>query len=152
VSKRFTIISQNGAGNMRSSPQAQFIKREVAAGHLGAITRMRHTNGHSGALGGWFDTEWRWITEIVLASGGGLADLNLNILDAIYRGKYSPAFLKRCGADRPLVQKGDFDLISLLTDYLGLNVYTGQFVRAGDDRKPEVLPFPKTILRHLSRG
>jgi len=67
----------------RSSPQMQFIKREVAAGHLGTVTRMRHTTGHSGSLGGWFDTEWRWIADREQAGGGGYADLGAHSLDVI---------------------------------------------------------------------
>ncbi len=68
---------------MRSWPTAQFLKREVAAGNLGTVTRMRFTNGHSGALGGWFDTEWRWITDKEQAGGGGFADLGAHALDII---------------------------------------------------------------------
>jgi predicted dehydrogenase len=60
---------------MRSSPWAQFLKQEVEAGHLGKVTRMRHSNCHSGALGGWFDGEWHWIVEKEQAGGGGFADL-----------------------------------------------------------------------------
>ena len=33
--------------------------------------------------------------------------------------------------------------IALPTDFLGLNVYAGNFVRAGADGQPEVLPFPR---------
>lgn len=68
---------------MRSSPQAQFLKQEVAAGHLGTITRMRHSNCHEGSLGGWFDTEWRWIADKAQAGGGGFADLGAHSLDII---------------------------------------------------------------------
>lgn len=68
---------------MRSWPTTQFIKQEVAAGHLGAVTRMRYTNGHSGALGGWFDEEWRWIADKEQAGGGGFADLGAHALDII---------------------------------------------------------------------
>ena len=32
--------------------------------------------------------------------------------------------------------------IALPTDFLGLNVYAGNFVRAGATDRPEVLPFP----------
>jgi predicted dehydrogenase len=68
---------------MRSQPKIQFLKREVAAGNLGKITRMRFTNCHQGALGGWFDTDWRWIAEKELAGGGGFADLGAHALDII---------------------------------------------------------------------
>ncbi|HEX8833609.1 MAG TPA: Gfo/Idh/MocA family oxidoreductase [Abditibacteriaceae bacterium] len=67
----------------RSDPKWQFIKQEIAAGHLGKITRMRDTNCHSGALGGWFDTEWRWITDKKEAGGGGFADLGAHSLDIV---------------------------------------------------------------------
>ena len=67
----------------RSSPHMRFLKQEAAAGNLGTITRMRHTNGHNGSLGGWFDTEWRWITDKTQAGGGGFADLGAHSLDII---------------------------------------------------------------------
>ncbi len=67
----------------RSTPSNQFIKREVAAGHLGTVTRMRYTNCHQGALGGWFDTQWAWIANKEEAGGGGFADLGAHALDII---------------------------------------------------------------------
>jgi 1,5-anhydro-D-fructose reductase (1,5-anhydro-D-mannitol-forming) len=68
---------------LRSSPVHQFIKREVLAGHLGNITRIRYTNCHQAALAGWFDTEWRWLTDTKLAGGGALLDLGAHPLDII---------------------------------------------------------------------
>lgn len=68
---------------MRSNGWAQFIKAEVEAGHLGKVTRMRHSNCHSGSLGGWFDGEWHWIVEKDLAGGGGFADLGAHALDIV---------------------------------------------------------------------
>jgi len=67
----------------RGSPTNQFIKQEVQAGHLGQITRVRYTNCHQAALAGWFDTEWRWITEARQAGGGALLDLGAHPLDLI---------------------------------------------------------------------
>ena len=68
---------------------------------------------------------------------------NAHILGPIYEGRYSAAYLKRCGKDRPIVQKGDFVLISQPTDFLGLNIYTGAFVRAAKGKKRyEQLPLP----------
>ncbi|SDT92256.1 beta-glucosidase [Verrucomicrobium sp. GAS474] len=75
------------------------------------------------------------------------AGASLRLLDPIHRGSYSPAYLKQAGADRPEVRKGDFDLISLPTDFLGLNIYTGPFVRAGKGGKPETLPYPPDFPR-----
>lgn len=67
----------------RSNPAMRFLKQEIEAGHLGTVTRMRHTNCHSGALGGWFDEDWRWIADKELAGGGGFADLGAHSLDII---------------------------------------------------------------------
>ncbi|HEY8966509.1 MAG TPA: family 1 glycosylhydrolase, partial [Candidatus Methylacidiphilales bacterium] len=78
----------------------------------------------------------------IAAAKAWYEEKNLHILDPIYRGAYSPAYLRRCGADRPRVEKGDFDLIGQKTDFLGLNIYTGVFVRAGKGGKPEQLAFP----------
>jgi beta-glucosidase len=67
---------------------------------------------------------------------------NLPILDAIYRGRYADQYLARIGDDAPRVRAGDFALISAPTDFLGINLYTGPFVRAGAGAKYEVLPMP----------
>lgn len=64
------------------------------------------------------------------------------LLGALYRGAYSPAYLGRCGAEAPRVAPGDFALISAPADFLGLNLYTGTFVRAGRDGAPQELPLP----------
>ncbi len=68
-------------------------------------------------------------------------DRNAHLLEPIYTGRYSAAYLKRTGADRPIVEDGDLELISQPTDFLGLNIYTGVFVRAGK-RSYEQLPMP----------
>jgi beta-glucosidase len=78
----------------------------------------------------------------IAAAREWFTEKNLHILDPIFRGHYAPAYLQRCGADAPKVAKGDFDLIGLPTDFLGLNVYTATFVRAGADGRPEPLPLP----------
>jgi predicted dehydrogenase len=68
---------------MRSDPTHQFIKREVAAGNLGNVTRIRYTNCHQAALAGWFDTDWRWLADAKLAGGGAMLDLGAHPLDVI---------------------------------------------------------------------
>jgi beta-glucosidase len=75
------------------------------------------------------------------------ASRNLHLLGAIYGGEYAPAYLERCGADAPKVEAGDFSLISLPTDFLGLNIYTGFYVRAGANGQPEELKLPANYPR-----
>ena len=67
---------------------------------------------------------------------------NEHLLGAIYGGGYSAEYLKRCGNDAPEVQGSDVDLISQPTDFLGLNLYTGTFVRADAQGQPQELPLP----------
>ncbi len=84
---------------------------------------------------------------------------NIRVLDPIYRGHYSTGYLRATGRNRAVAEKHDFDLIALPTDFLGLNVYTGRFVRAGRGGRPEELPLPKsfpqadaTWLKHLPQA
>lgn len=67
----------------RSNPVNRFIKQEVAAGHLGKLTRMRYTNCHDGVLGNWLSGEWAWITDAKQAGGGAMLDLGAHPLDLI---------------------------------------------------------------------
>lgn len=67
---------------------------------------------------------------------------NWRTLDAIYKGGYSEDYLRASGPDAPLHHERDFDLISLPTDFLGLNVYTANYVQSGPDGRPGVVPPP----------
>jgi predicted dehydrogenase len=68
---------------MRSSPVAQFLKAQVDSGAFGKITRVRGSNCHSGALGGWFDKEWRWMADPTIAGCGAFGDLGTHSLDLL---------------------------------------------------------------------
>ncbi|HWL14109.1 MAG TPA: GH1 family beta-glucosidase [Opitutus sp.] len=70
-------------------------------------------------------------------------ELNCRSIDPIFRGHYSPIYRRLYGRDGAKVQRGDFELIALPTDFFGFNIYTGVFVRAGRGGQPEQLPFPK---------
>jgi beta-glucosidase len=67
---------------------------------------------------------------------------NWHRLAPVFRGHYPTGYLRTLGANRPRVERGDLELISTPTDFLGLNVYTAPFVRSGRAGKPEVLPLP----------
>jgi beta-glucosidase len=68
---------------------------------------------------------------------------NQQLMGPLFLGRYPEAFLQAAGADAPQVEPGDLSLISQPTDFLGLNLYAGDFVRAGRNGSPEVLPFPR---------
>jgi beta-glucosidase len=81
--------------------------------------------------------------EDIAAAEAAFAARNDGILGAVQRGAYSSEYLRRCGPNQPRVAAGDFDLISLPTDYLGVNVYFADYVRATPAGGYEVLPFPE---------
>ena len=55
----------------------------MAAGHFGKISRVRASNCHNGSLGGWFDTEWRWMADPKIAGVGAFGDLGTHKLDIL---------------------------------------------------------------------
>lgn len=63
------------------------------------------------------------------------------ILGPVYLGEYPASFLEAAGKDAPRITENDLALISQSTDFLGLNLYTGWFVRAGAEQ-PENLTMP----------
>jgi beta-glucosidase len=80
--------------------------------------------------------------EDIAAARAEYERTNRQLMGPLYRGWYCDPFLKEAGADAPRVESGDLELIAQPTDFLGLNPYAGDFVRAGRDGRPEVLPFP----------
>ena len=78
--KKAGVLFQTGYF-MRGNPALRFIKDHIDAGSFGKITRYRHTNCHSGSLGGWFDTEWRWMADRSQAGCGAFGDLGTHVLD-----------------------------------------------------------------------
>jgi predicted dehydrogenase len=66
---------------MRGDPKHLFLKQHVAQGSFGKITRIRGSNCHSGSLGGWFDTEWRWMADPTRSGCGAFGDLGTHSLD-----------------------------------------------------------------------
>lgn len=67
---------------------------------------------------------------------------NRHLMAPVFLGHYDEAFLRGAGPDAPAIESGDAAIIAAPTDFLGLNPYSGDFVRAGADGRPEILPFP----------
>ncbi len=67
----------------RGRPDLQFIRQHLAAGSFGKVTRVRGSNCHAGALGGWFDTDWRWMADPTQAGCGAFGDLGTHSLDIL---------------------------------------------------------------------
>ncbi|MCL6436669.1 MAG: beta-glucosidase [Leptolyngbyaceae cyanobacterium HOT.MB2.61] len=73
---------------------------------------------------------------------------NGGIIFPVLTGAYSPAMLEQLGADAPDIQDGDLEVIHQPLDWLGLNIYSGVYVRAGEgDRSYELLDFRENYPR-----
>jgi predicted dehydrogenase len=76
------IVFQTGYFS-RGRATFRTLKQKVDEGFFGTITRVRASNCHSGALGGWFDTDWRWMADRSQAGVGAFGDLGTHVLDLL---------------------------------------------------------------------
>ena len=76
------VIYQTGYF-MRGDAKHLFLKEQIKNGAFGKITRVRGSNCHNGALGHWFDTEWRWMADPAIAGVGAFGDLGTHSLDIL---------------------------------------------------------------------
>jgi len=120
--------------------------------------RAVRTYGGRGARVGLTDNTTGYIpvTETepdIAAARRAFTQANDAILGVLTQGRYSATYLRACGADRPVVQRDDLALISLPPDFLGLNVYFSDFVRAVPGRPGfEILPFPPGYPQTTANG
>ncbi len=68
--------------------------------------------------------------EHIEAAHRATREENAPFLTAIMEGKYTDAYLQREGVNAPKVESGDLKIISSPLDFVGLNVYTPEYVRA----------------------
>lgn len=68
---------------MRTSREHLFLKEQAAKGSFGKITRVRGSNCHNGSLGGWFDTDYRWMADPKISGVGAFGDLGTHSLDIL---------------------------------------------------------------------
>ncbi len=90
------------------------------------------------------------VTELdadIAAARSRYEQTNRQLMSPVFLGRYSDAFLEEAGEDAPVVEDDDLEIISQPTDFLGLNIYAGEFVRARDDGTAEALPLPRQFPR-----
>ena len=68
--------------------------------------------------------------EHIEAAHRATRDRNAQFLTAVMEGKYTDGYLHHVGANAPKVAPGDMEIISTPLDFVGLNVYTPEYVRA----------------------
>lgn len=57
---------------------------------------------------------------------------NAPFLTALMEGQYLPEYLEQEGANAPMTRNGDLNIVASPVDFVGLNIYTPQYVRADD--------------------
>jgi beta-glucosidase len=87
----------------------------------------------------------------IAAAERATRELNAGTLSVILEGRYSDAFLASAGADAPKFTDEDLQAIASPLDFVGLNVYTPQYVRAIVAAPGyEVMPFSRSHPRMAS--
>jgi beta-glucosidase len=82
-------------------------------------------------------------TADIAAARANYLEMTWQLMGPLFHGEYPQRFIEAAGNDAPEIEDGDLALISQPTDFLGLNIYTGHFVRAGKGGQPLVIPLPK---------
>ena len=83
----------------------------------------------------------------IAAAESAMRELNAQYLTVIMEGKYTDWYLKTTGADAPKFTPEELKIISSPLDFVGINIYTAQFVRA-DSSSPvgfARVPHPKSF-------
>ena len=68
--------------------------------------------------------------EHIEAARRATRERNAPFLTAVMEGKYTDGYLQHAGANAPKVEPGDMEIIGTPLDFVGLNVYTPEYVRA----------------------
>ena len=68
--------------------------------------------------------------EHIEAARRATREENAPFLTAVMEGKYTDGYLRREGANAPQVEAGDMKIIGSPLDFVGLNAYTPEYVRA----------------------
>lgn len=69
------------------------------------------------------------------------------MMEPLIKGRYPKWWLDEEAMAAPRFDDRDMEIIGTPCDFFGLNVYTGRFVRAGIDGRPESLPLPRQYPR-----
>ncbi len=78
-------------------------------------------------------------------------DQNAQFLTTVLEGAYPESYLRREGANAPRIEPGDMEAIASPLDFVGLNVYEPNYVRADDSPQGyEILEPPASFPRMAS--
>lgn len=89
--------------------------------------------------------------EHVEAATRATRELNAQYMTVIQEGKYTDLYLANAKADAPKFTQADLKIISSPLDFVGINIYTPQYVRAdGSQQGFAVVPHPPSFPHMIS--
>jgi beta-glucosidase len=117
-----------------SDAQVNQVRHHGVLAHGLAVQAIR-ANARSGTQIGLAENATAYVPVIesrehIEAARRATREENAPFLTAVLEGKYTDGYLQREGANAPKVEAGDMKAIGSPLDFVGLNVYTPEYVRA----------------------
>jgi beta-glucosidase len=149
-----TVFIDNGYGSGRHAPGRKEKFELVHQGFHHALlchghgVRAVRQHGGPGARVGLTDNSKAMIPltetpEDIAAARTAFARRNCRVLEPVYRGEYGRVYQDFTKGWLPRIAPGDLALIAQPTDFLGMNIYTGEIVRAGAEGRADTLAYPE---------
>ncbi|MEM7032752.1 MAG: Gfo/Idh/MocA family oxidoreductase [Chloroflexota bacterium] len=113
----------------RGIPLNLFAREHIQKGSFGQISRIRHSNCHSGSLRDIFTPEWLWMTDPVRSGCGAFGDLGTHSLDIL------------------MWLMGDVDSVTATVDTI-----TAKYGEACDEYGEGLLKFSNGVVGSLAAG
>lgn len=141
TTNEFTCFTDIGYKEGRFAPglklpdaQVNQIRHHAVLAHGMAVQAIR-ANGKAGTQIGLAENAAVCVPVIetrehIEAAHRATREENAPFLTAVLEGKYTDGYLQREGANAPKVEAGDMKIIGSPLDFVGLNVYTPEYVRA----------------------
>jgi beta-glucosidase len=141
TTNEFTCFTDIGYKEGRFAPglklpdaQVNQIRHHAVLAHGLAVQAIR-ANGKSGTQIGLAENATVYVPVIedheqIEAAHRATREGNAPFLTAVLEGKYTEGYLQREGANAPKAEPGDMKIIGSPLDFVGLNVYTPEYVRA----------------------
>jgi beta-glucosidase len=121
-------------GKKLTDAEVNQVRHHAVLGHGMAVQAIR-ANGKAGTKIGLAENAAVYVpviekSEHIEAAHRATREGNAPFLTAVLEGKYTDGYLRREGANAPKVEAGDMKIIGSPLDFVGLNVYTPEYVRA----------------------
>jgi beta-glucosidase len=141
TTNEFTCFTDIGYKEGRFAPglklpdaEVNQIRHHAVLGHGMAVQAIR-ANGKAGTQIGLAENATVYVpviesSEHIEAAHRATREGNAPFLTALMEGKYTDGYLQREGANAPKVEAGDMKIIGSPLDFVGLNVYIPEYVRA----------------------